>query len=253
MALSLSLHNSPERMRLLLIDATGDGVAFAGMDGLPHLACPVAISPMDALASLRWAVRTLARRKSAADDMDSGELFSDDEESAQSDHAQAGRPSLVIMIDGADNLLSTANPRFNAEAEDALNRLIAEGNKRDIHLVVSSERPDLGLQVDWGARITGATVSAEMARMATGMKGSGAQGLLGSGDFLIALNAELLRFQAGAVSSAEVDKAVELINSWANSPRSQENYIPDNITLIPPRPERVPEEPIPLRRSWVGE
>jgi hypothetical protein len=120
-------------------------------------------------------------------------------------------------------------------------------------MVLSSEHPDLGLEADWGARITGTTLSAEMARMATGMKGSGAQGLLGSGDFLISLNAELLRFQAGGVSSAEVERALSLIHSWANAPRSQEVSPPEGIPTIPPRRERPTEEPVPLRRSWVGE
>jgi DNA segregation ATPase FtsK/SpoIIIE-like protein len=255
MALSLALHNSPERLRLLLLDATADGVAFKGMEGLPHLACPVANSPIDALTSLRWAVRTLGRRESASHDRDSDELFFDEEEESQfgQTQVQGDNPTLVIMIDGADRLLSTSNSRANAEAADALNRLLAEGNRHDIHLVVSSDRPDLGLDADWGARITGTTLSAEMARMATGMKGSGAQGLLGSGDFLISLNAELLRFQAGGVSSAEVDKAVALINSWANAPRAQEPSARADIVTLQPRRERSIEEPIPLRRSWAGE
>ncbi len=257
MALSLSLHNSPDRLKLLMLDATADGVAFKGMEGLPHLACPIANSPLDALASLRWALRTLGRRESASHDRDSDELFFDEEEESRfgQPQVQGDNPTLVIMIDGADRLLSTPNPRANAEAADALNRLLAGGSRHDIHMVVSSDRPDLGLEADWGARITGTTLSAEMARMATGMKGSGAQGLLGSGDFLISLNAELLRFQAGGVSSAEVDKAVALINSWANAPRGQELSARADIVTLQPRyeRERPVEEPIPLRRSWAGE
>jgi DNA segregation ATPase FtsK/SpoIIIE-like protein len=259
MAISLSLHNSPERLKLLLLDATGDNVAFKGMESLPHLACPVANGSLDSLASLRWALRTLARRDSASQDTGSGELFFDEEE-PRYDTAQPQNddsPALVIMIDGADRLLSNPNRRANAEAADALNRLLASGNRHNIHIVLSSEHPDLDLNADWGARITGATLSAEMARLATGMKGSGAQGLLGSGDFLISLNAELLRFQAGHVSSDEVGKALDLIHSWANAPRSQEASPPQGMAQIPPRPEherpRVIEEPIPLRRNWAGE
>jgi S-DNA-T family DNA segregation ATPase FtsK/SpoIIIE len=257
MTLSLSLHNSPERVRLLLLDATGDGVAFKGMESLPHLACPIAYGPLDGLASLRWAVRALARRESASHSAHSDELFFEDEDESPASQAdpEGYGPALVIMIDGAERLLSTANLRANAEAADALNRLLAAGNRRDVHMVISSEHPDLGLEADWGARITGTTLSAEIARMATGMKGSGAQGLLGSGDFLISLNAELLRFQAGGVSSAEVDKASSLINSWANAPRSQEASPPQDLPTIQPRRERPAsaEEPVPLRRSWVGE
>src|SRR5437667_2674555 len=42
MALSMALHNSPDKLRLLLLDCTGDGTAFLGLEKLPHLACPVA-------------------------------------------------------------------------------------------------------------------------------------------------------------------------------------------------------------------
>lgn len=258
-ALSLSLHNSPERVKLLLIDATGDNVAFKGMESLPHLACPVASGSQESLASLRWASRTLSSRDSASQDTGSGELFFDEEEDEpQYNTAQPQQddsPALVIMIDGVDKLLSNPNSRANAEAADILNRLLASGNRHNIHVVVSSEHPDLDLNADWGARITGPTTSADMARLATGMKGSGAQGLLGSGDFLISINTELLRFQAGYASSDEVGKALDLIRTWANAQRSREASPPQGIAQLPPRrePERVIEEPIPLRRSWVGE
>jgi DNA segregation ATPase FtsK/SpoIIIE-like protein len=262
-AISLSLHNSPDSMKLLLLDATGDGVAFKGMEGLPHLACPIANGLPDSTVALRWALRTLARRDATSHDTGSDELFFDEEEEPRFNQPQTRNdgPALVIMIDGADRLFSTANRRGVVEAADALNRLLASGSRHNIHMVVSSERPDLDLSADWGARITGATLSAEMARLATGMKGSGAQGLLGSGDFLISLNAELLRFQAGSISSSDVGKAVDLINSWANAPRSQEVSPPQGIPQLPPRREREHahererelQEPVPLRRSWVGE
>jgi DNA segregation ATPase FtsK/SpoIIIE, S-DNA-T family len=262
LALSLALHNSPERLRLLLLDCSGEGVAFPGMDHLPHLACPIAIDPVNSLVSLRWALRTLARRNAASQDLDSGELFF--EEEGESPVANPGRdeePVLVIIVDGADMLLNTLNRRANAEAADALNRLVAAGNRYGIHLVMSSERPDIDLNVEWGARIAGMAPTMEMARLATGMKGSGAQGLLGAGDFLISLNAELIRFQAAAVSTAEVARAVDLINSWLDSPRLEEvmgqpaeaGDDQDTPFPTPMRRERTVEEPVPMRRSWAGE
>ena len=50
------------QLRLLLLDCTGDGKAFRGLENLPHLACPVSTGSLDSLASLRWALRVLARR-----------------------------------------------------------------------------------------------------------------------------------------------------------------------------------------------
>lgn len=261
MALSLALHNSPDSMRLLLLDCTGQGATFSGMESLPHLACPIANGPVDSLVSLRWALRALSRRAHTSTDeelrFDDDDLDGDD---APFERVMASiEPSLVIMVDGADELCSTGNRRADAETIQALNKLLAEGSRHDIHIVVSAERPDqiAGVSARWGARIAGRVASAEVARLALGMKGSGAQGLLGGGDFLISLNAELIRFQAGAVSQAELRKAIDLIVSCAQVYTRQ----PQEDEEIPELPNRRDNrgpitrsgEPTHLRRVWNGE
>jgi DNA segregation ATPase FtsK/SpoIIIE-like protein len=281
-AMSLALHNSPDRLKLLLLDASGEGAAFRGLDTLPHLACPVAVGAVDTVVSLRWAMRALARRDASAprqDAEDGAELFFEDEPAFPStgERGYGGpgeEPALVVLVDGAESLVEGPHGRANTEAVQALTRLAATGNKHGIHLVVASERPDIDLNVDWGARITGIILSSEMARIATGMKGSGAQGLLGSGDFLISLNAELIRFQAAGASSADVARAADLITNWAASqltgpaarqPRASQ-LEPDRLydeappspqrregTHTPRRAEEHAPEPVPLRRVWAGE
>lgn len=253
MALSMALHNSPERLRLLLLDCSGDGLAFRGLENLPHLACPVAVGLPDALASLRWAMRALASR---TPEPEIDELFFDDADLEADPMFEsnsmtlgplgpADGPALVIMIDGADALCSTANKRANSEALDALRRLLLAGSGRGIHMVMSAERPGalMGINTSWGARIIGRVESAEIARMATGAKGSGAQGLLGAGDFLVTLNAELIRFQAAGVSQQEVARAVDVIISFANSQANAEAER-EVVASAPPSP---------IRRIWNGE
>ncbi len=251
MALSLALHNSPERMRLLLLDCTGDGAAFRGMESVPHLACPVAAGPVDSLVSLRWALRALSRRASSS--IDEELRFDDDEADDLFEQGASGaiEPALVIMIDGAEELCSTGNRRADAECIQALNKLLSEGSRHDIHIVISAQRPDqiAGVNASWGARIAGRTASAEAARVALGMKGSGAQGLLGKGDFLIALNAELIRFQAGAVSESEMQKAVDLIASCAEVYSQPVEEAPPFLESR----DRKRREPAHLKRVWSGE
>jgi S-DNA-T family DNA segregation ATPase FtsK/SpoIIIE len=260
MTLSLSLHNSPDRLRLLLLDCTGDGIAFRGLERLPHLACPIANGPVDALVSLRWALRVLARRTRFSGEE---ELTFDDAEQDEPlfeyQPAQVEEPPLVVMVDGGDRLCSTGNRRADAEAAGALKRLLSQGSLYGIHVVLSAERPDeiVGVAAAWGARIAGAVASPEAARVAMGVKGSGAHGLLGAGDFLINLNSELIRFQAGALSSAEVARAVDLICTCATQqpkPEAEETF-----TFAPgpgqQRNRREPaiEEPRPIHRIWSGE
>lgn len=262
--LSLALHNSPENVRLLLLDCSGEGRAFRGLENLPHLPCPVANGPVESLASLRWALRALARRTSLAesseltfDDEDEDEIFFEDEAVFEYTPLQASEPSLVIIIDGADRLCRPG-ARSDTEATDALRRLITSGSLHDIHVVLAAERPDMiGINAGWGARVVGKVASSEAARAATGIKGSGAHGLLGSGDFLVSLNSELIRFQSAAVTSGEVERAVDLIRSCAS------NYPQPNIEEPPVRSRRdrgreranrqSSSQPLPLRRGQTGD
>jgi S-DNA-T family DNA segregation ATPase FtsK/SpoIIIE len=250
MALSLALHNSPDRLRLLLADCSGEGVAFRGLEDLPHHSCPVAYGPVEALASLRWALRVLARRSHTWGD---DELFFDDDEAPQPAAGQRDDVALVIMLDGADALWSTGNRRMDAEGADAVSRLIAAGKRYGIHLVAAVEDVELAHKVsgEWRARIAGTAFSTEEARLATGMKSSGAQYLLGGGDFLISLNGELIRFQAGAASPGEVAKAASLINAAAIAYGAPQNAAEPPQFVTRPRPEKPDlEPPIPLRRTW---
>lgn len=276
MALSLALHNSPDRLRLLLIDGTGEGRAFRGLERLPHLACPVANGPVDAMLSLRWALRTMARNARSIDplalddeDEEEDELFFGDEESALEPYVpHADTPSLVVLVDGADLLCGSGNRRAEAEAVSALNKLLQGGSRNHIHLALSVESLPMidGLEADWGARIVGQVRSPEAARQATGIKSTGAHSLLGAGDFLISLNTELIRFQAPGVSSSDIAKSVDLIVTCAqmqSEPEARSEYDEFDLTPMPVVPalssrkqERVShvvQEPVPLRRSWVGE
>ena len=272
MALSLALHNSPERLRLLLLDCTGDAVAFRGLEDLPHLACPVAYGPVEAIVSLRWALRAMSRRAHMRPSAEDELTFGDEDEGASSS-PQGDEPALVIMVDGADALCLSSNRRAASEGLDAFRKLLSNGSRHGIHMVVASERPDVMIEVseDWRSHIAGAVSSVEAARIATGLKGSGANALLGMGDFMVSLNAELIRFQAGAVSEGEVAKAVTLIQECAQiepESRSQAHAQYDEVaaptftTRQRPVMERpafnqsmpsVSNQPVPLRRSWVGD
>jgi DNA segregation ATPase FtsK/SpoIIIE-like protein len=235
----------------------GDGTAFRGLERLPHLACPVAHGPVEALVSLRWAVRALTRRAHQGD-VEEDELFFDDEDIAGGSSPGAAQsedePALVVLVDGASALLRLANGRANTEAIDALRRLLLAGSTHGVHIVLSAERPDelMSINTSWGARITGRVASPDEARMATGVKGSGAHGLLGAGDFLVSLNTELIRFQAAAISQQEVARAVDLIVACANA---QEQ--PAELQEASPRLNRgqpgVYPQPHPIRREWAGD
>ncbi|MBF6611527.1 MAG: hypothetical protein IVW55_00170 [Chloroflexi bacterium] len=253
MALSLALHNSPDSLRLLLLDCTGDSITFRGLEGLPHLACPIATGSVEVMVSLRWALRVLERRASVLDD---DELFFDEEVVSEAifNSNPLSEPELTIIIDGADLLCNGSNRRAWDEAVEALSRLLASGSLHNIHVIVSAERPEMLRSVysQWGARITGSMPSPDAARLATGVKGSGADNLLGAGDFLITLNAELIRFQAAAISQSDLQRAVALIRHCADEQRREE---PGGRGLHnrSVAAETEYEEPLQLMRNWLGD
>jgi DNA segregation ATPase FtsK/SpoIIIE-like protein len=201
------------------------------MEGLPHLACPVANGPVDAMVSLRWAIRTLERRSHmAGSEEDENELTFDDPGDVKYGPAPSllDEPALVVLIDGVEFLCASGDRRTATEAVAALRRLLAEGGGHRLHVVAATERPDIMISagMGWRARITGQVSSPEAARMASGVKGSGAQGLLGEGDFVITVNAELIRFQAAAASADEVLKAIGFIHDRMREVQAQEQAEP---------------------------
>jgi DNA segregation ATPase FtsK/SpoIIIE-like protein len=54
------------------------------------------------------------------------------------------------------------------------------------------------------ARLVGSVASAEDAKVASGLPGTGAEKLLGRGDFILVVKGEVVRFQAAYVSGEEV-------------------------------------------------
>jgi DNA segregation ATPase FtsK/SpoIIIE-like protein len=261
MALSLALHNSPDRLRLLLLDCTTDGPTFEGMETLPHLACPVGQGPVECVLGLRWAQRMLTHR-SHATDFEEELTFDEQIDSSEPSDGLADNlgqhPALVILIDGTDRLCAGGH-HAGAEALSILNHLLSDGGHYGMHVVAAFERPGpiAGLNATWGARITGRVSSAEVARVVTGVKGSGAQELLGEGDFVVSVNAELIRFQAATISRSELEKAVTLIRSCAHEYASDADQEAVDKALMAPafpdQPRRDTKPPAPAGRKWNGD
>src|SRR5690242_2710518 len=197
MALSLALHNGPDTLRFLLLDLSGPARrglrtgTWSDMERLPHLIGEPIRDLLEARLRLRWAARLVESR---------AEL------------AQEGRPiegaHLVVLIDGLEALLAG---RDAAEMEAAI-KTIAAGRDLGVELVASTNDPTLGDLLEWGARVVGRVNSAGAATAAAGVRGTGAEGLLGRGDFLAVLGGEVIRLQAAFAGGAEVGRTVALLH-----------------------------------------
>jgi len=182
---SLALNNSQRSLQLVLIDPKGRG--FQPFEGLPHLLVPVATRVDEALPLLQRLVAEMERRDAEA----------------------RSEPRLVVVLDELADLVQVGG----REMEAALTRLTQRGREAGIHLVACTQKPTaavLGglMKSNFPVRIVGSVPSPEDAKVATGRGGTGAERLLGQGDFLVVAQGQVTRMQAAYTSADEVGELV---------------------------------------------
>ena len=176
--LSLALTNRQSKLQIALIDPKRRG--FAPLAGLPHVIDDVAASPE--------AIWTLLHKLVA--------------EMEQRDREGISSPHIVVAVDELlDVLAMEARAGGGKEIEAALTRIAQRGREAGLHLVAGAQKPSstaIGplLKANFPTRLVGRVGSSEDARVATGLAGSGAEKLLGRGDFLAVAAGQVVRFQA---------------------------------------------------------
>jgi DNA segregation ATPase FtsK/SpoIIIE-like protein len=204
MALSLALHNGPDTLRMLLIDLSGPArrgrravSVWTGLEDLPHLVTEPVREPQEAHIRLRWVGRLLQERIEMRN------------EGVPLDGA-----ALVVLIDGLEEMAGGARAE---ESLDLLARIAAEGRELGVYLVAASRGASPADQLQWGARLIGRCRDAQQARALSNVQGSGAEGLLGEGDFLAILGGETVRFQAANISPDEIARTVRMLRQVADN------------------------------------
>ena len=185
MALSLAMHNHPREVQLVLIDPKRRGFGMLGE--LPHLLTPPIHEP-------GRAGRVLAR---LVEDME------------QRDRYGRSTPRIVVFIDELADLMMVGG----GEVDGPLTRLAQRGREAGIHLVACTQRPAASVigglvKSNFPVRVVGSVASAEDAKVAAGLPKTGAERLLGKGDFLVVARGEQLRVQGAYASASEIRRAV---------------------------------------------
>ena len=216
-------------LALVLIDPKGH--AFGHFEGLPHLSRPVIRESTEAAEALNSLVRLMERRHPppVAGASSSGTLTARPREgqtsqrAASHTHAETwpgetdreARPwqwetwPVVVVIDELADLLMTGG----RPVQRALTRLTQRGREVGIHVVAATQKPTaavLGplIKANFPVRLVGRVTSIEDARTASGWSGTGAERLLGRGDFLAVAEGQVNRFQAAHVSPEEIRETV---------------------------------------------
>lgn len=205
---SLLLRNTPDDMRMLLIDPKH--VELAAFEGLPHLMGPIVTEMSHVGIELRRLVDMMEQRFAlfkAAGVKDLTEYNDDVVDGAR-------LPRVVGVIDELADLLMQTKA-----AEPLLVRLLQKGRAAGIHWILATQRPEAKvftglIRSNVPARVVFAVQSQVDARVA--MDVSGAEKLRGQGDGLFKAPGvgEPQRFQAPMVSAADVARVV---NYWKRS------------------------------------
>ena len=186
MALSLAMYNPPRALQLVLIDPKRRG--FGVLSSLPHLLTPLIHRPEGAAKVLNRLVEEMERR----------------------DLGGRSSPRIIVFIDELADLMMAGGRSI----ERPLTRLAQRGREAGIHLVACTQRPAatvIGglIKSNFPVRIVGSVASAEDAKVAAGLPRTGAERLMGKGDFLVVARGEQFRVQGAYASPAEIRRLIK--------------------------------------------
>lgn len=220
---SLLYRNGPDDLKFILIDPKR--VELTLYKNIPHLLTPVITDAKKAILSLKWAAKEMDRRydmleKESVRDIESyhnnvyaknPKITKTSEDGTESTEDADRMPYIVIIIDELADIM-TSYPR---ELESAIVRLAQMSRAVGIHLLLSTQRPEVNV-------ITGLIKANVPARIAlkvssqidsrTILDAGGAEKLLGAGDMLYSSGeAQPERLQSAFISETEVKKVVKYL------------------------------------------
>ncbi len=238
---SLLFRNTPEDLRLLLIDPKR--IELNTYEGIPHLIHPVVTDAKQATRALRWAVEEMELRYKLLADKGSRNIEgynralakekpkTEQEPSAAADEGVLPHhrlPYIVVVIDELADLMMVAS----REVEESITRLAQMARAAGIHLILATQRPSVDvltgiIKANIPTRISFQVSSRIDSR--TILDTQGAESLLGAGDmlFLPPGAAKLQRIHGAFVSDNEVQR---LTLFWRNQ-KITEDPLKDRVSF----------------------
>lgn len=196
-ALSLAMYNRLGEVQMVFIDPKGNGFdPFATFDnaggGLPHLLRPAVREVHQAIFLLGEMVEEMVRR----------------------DRENISEPRVIIFIDEVADLMEQGGKAMDR----LMTRLTQRGRSAGIHVIACTQKPlvaSIGslTRSNFPVRLVGSVTSADDAKVATGIPNTGAEKLLGRGDFILVAKGHVTRFQAAYVNEQEIKEVVSKMNA----------------------------------------
>ncbi len=210
MILSLLYKNSPDQLRLLMIDPKM--LEFSSYNDIPHLLTPVITKPKQAIAALNNMVAEMERRYELMADTRTKNIENYNEKMKKT--GEEPFPYIVVIIDELSDLMMTSGK----DVEISIARLAQKSRACGIHLIVATQRPSVDvvtglIKANLPSRISyrvGQKIDSKII-----LDQMGAESLLGRGDMLFTPPGAtgLVRLHAPWATEGEIDKIVEFIKA----------------------------------------
>ncbi len=208
MILSLLYKNSPDNLRLVMIDTKM--LEFSMYNDIPHLLTPVITKAADAINALANMVSEMERRYTLMSKTKTKNIENYNEKAQKEGYDTM--PYLVVVIDELADLMMTSGK----DVEYSIARLAQMARASGIHLIVATQRPSVDV-------VTGLIKANLPSRLSykVGQKidskiildSMGAESLLGRGDMLFTPPgmSGLVRIHAPWSTESEIEKVVEFL------------------------------------------
>mgnify|MGYP004453464399 FL=1 len=224
MLLSLLYRNSPQNLRLMMIDPKM--LEFSIYNDIPHLLTPVITDPKKAIVALSNMVAEMERRYKLMAEARTKNIENFNDKCAEL--GLSPLPFIVVIIDELADLMMTAGK----DVEFYIGRLAQMARASGIHLIVATQRPSVDV-------VTGLIKANLPSRLAykVGQRvdskvildAQGAESLLGRGDSLFTPpgTSNLVRLHAPFASEMEIEKIVEFLKAQ-QAVEYDENFLKDS-------------------------
>lgn len=207
-AACLAMNNTPEDLRLVMIDSKM--VELIRFNGLPHLLGKVETNVERILGVLRWLVVEMEHRYRLLEGVHARDIAAYNRKiKSRKDGGAGALPRIVVIIDELADLMMSAPD----QTEHNLVRLAQMARATGIHLVVATQRPSTDvvtglIKANFPARLAFSVASNIDSRVI--LDAPGAESLLGRGDMLF-LNPEVgnpIRSQGVMITDQEIERLI---------------------------------------------
>jgi S-DNA-T family DNA segregation ATPase FtsK/SpoIIIE len=240
MILSLLYKNSPDQLKLLMIDPKM--LEFSIYNDIPHLLTPVITKPKEAISALNNMVYEMERRYQLMSETRTKNIEN------YNDKAKAEKrdplPYIVVIIDELADLMMTSGK----DVEYSIARLAQMARASGIHLIVATQRPSVDvvtglIKANLPSRISykvGQKIDSKII-----LDGMGAESLLGRGDMLFTPPgmSGLVRLHAPWSTEDEIEKVVDFLKAQ-REPDYDRKYLADNGSVAKTSSDTTDNKPL---------